>query len=144
MDRRTFLASIAALSALTSARRSSAAGRLVVIANKSVSATSLSAGDLEAIFTTRKLYWPDGRPIVCFNFPARHSIRVAFDQAALHLSPDEVARFWIDRRVRGGHPAPRQVPDESTMLRVVARLGGAVGYVPKDNVDGNVSILAEL
>ena len=53
--------------------------RLVIIANKSNPSQALGAGEIEAIFTTRRLYRGDGRSIVPFNFPPRHPMRIAFD-----------------------------------------------------------------
>jgi hypothetical protein len=144
MDRRTWLKATLASTVLVSYDKARASGGMVVIANKTGGIRALSGGDLESVFTTRKLFRGDGRPFVPFNFPPRHQTRVAFDRFALHLEPDEVARFWIDRRIRGGHPPPRQVPDASTMLRVVAALEDAIGYLPVDLVTDNVNVIAEL
>jgi len=144
MDRRTFLGSALLLSALVIGRRASGASKLVVIVNASNTVTHLGAGEIEALFETRRLDWQGGMRAVPFNFPPRHPLREAFDQAALHFSPDEAARYWIDRRVRGGHPPPRQVPDVQTMLKVVASLEGAVGYAHKEDVTDKVRIVAEI
>ncbi len=144
MDRRTLLQAL--LFAAWAAPRSAMAdaSRIVIIANKSNPSRALGAGEVEAIFTTRRLYRSDGRAIIPFNFPPRHPTRMAFDRAALHFEPDEVARYWIDRRIRGGHPPPRQVPDAQTMLKVVVSLEDAIGYVPADLADANVNIIGEL
>jgi len=144
MDRRTLLQAL--LFAAWAAPRSAMAdaSRIVIIANKSNPSRALGAGEIEAIFTTRRLYRSDSRAIIPFNFPPRHQTRMAFDRAALHLEPDEVARYWIDRRIRGGHPPPRQVPDAQTMLKVVVSLEDAIGYVPADLADANVNIIGEL
>ena len=144
MDRRDFIQALAAITAVSFLRRANAASRLVIVVHPANPVTKLGAGELEAVFTTRKLDWPGGARAVPFNFPARHPIREAFDRSALHLEPDESARFWIDRRVRGGHPPPRQVPDARTMLRVVASLEGAVGYVRKEDVSDGVRVVAEI
>jgi hypothetical protein len=144
MERRTLFGALL-LAAFAAPRRANAeSSRIVIIGNKSNPSHALGAGDIEAIFTTRRLYRSDGRAIIPFNFPPKHPIRIAFDRIALHFEPDEVARFWIDRRIRGGHPPPRQVPDAQTMLRVVAALDDAIGYLPLDLVDSNVNIIGEL
>ncbi|HVU02037.1 MAG TPA: hypothetical protein VHE30_09805 [Polyangiaceae bacterium] len=147
MNRRTFLELCALFPALAVATRSSGASagtKLAVIVNAANDVGRLGPGDIEAFFTTRKLDFPSGKRVVAFNFPARHPIRDAFDRAALHLDPDEAARYWIDRRVRGGHPPPRQVPDVKTMVRVVASLEGALGYVRKEDVTDGVRVVAEI
>jgi hypothetical protein len=144
MDRRTFIEVVAVAGVIGLCRHALAAPRLVIVVNPKNPVRSLGAGEIEAIFTTRRLDWPGGSRIVAFNFPPRHPAREEFDRRALHLEPDEVARFWIDRRVRGGHPPPRQIPDARTMLRVVASLETAVGYVASGEADGSVRVVAEI
>jgi hypothetical protein len=144
MDRRAFLEVLALAGFASLSRAAAAAPRLVVVVNPKNPIRSLGAGEIEAIFTTRRLDWPGGSRIIAFNFPPRHATREEFDRRALHLDADEVARFWIDRRVRGGHPPPRQIPDAKTMLRVVASLETAVGYVAGGDVDGSVRAVAEI
>jgi hypothetical protein len=144
MERRTVLGALLALGWSIPRLARAEGARFVIIGNKTNPSRALGAGEIEAIFTTRRLFRSDGRAIIPFNFPPRHPTRIAFDRAALHFEPDEVARYWIDRRIRGGHPPPRQVPDAQTMLRVVASLEDAIGYVPADLADTNVNIIGEL
>jgi hypothetical protein len=143
MDRRNFLQA-AAVAAFAPRTASADGDKIWIIANKSNPMRALGLGEIEAIFTTRKLYRGDGKSVVPFNFPPHHAVRIAFDRAALHLEPDEVARYWIDRRIRGGHPPPRQVPDAQTMLRVIVSLEEAIGYLPADLVDANVNVIGEV
>ena len=117
---------------------------IAVIANPQVPIEEASAAKLNAIFTTRTQRWDDGTPIRPLNFPARDDLRVAFDRAVLGLEPDEVARFWIDRRVRGGNPPPRQVPNARLMVGVVGKLDGAIGYVPAKDATGAVRVVARV
>jgi hypothetical protein len=145
MDRRTFIGVVAAAGVIGLCRYAVAAPRLVIVVNPKNPIRSLGAGEIEAIFTTRRLDWPGGGGrIIAFNFPPRHPAREEFDRRALHMEPNEVARFWIDRRVRGGHPPPRQIPDARTMVRVVASLENAVGYVANGEADGSVRVIAEV
>lgn len=144
MDRRTFLGTLSLAGALCLVKTARASTRLVMIVHADNPAPKLGAGEIEAFFTTRKLDWPGGKRVVPFNFPPRHPVRERFDRDALHLDPEEAARYWIDRRVRGGHPPPRQVPDASTMVRVVASLDTAIGYALRDDVTSGVRIVAEV
>jgi hypothetical protein len=144
MKRRELLQALAAAGLWLLPRKTWANGKLVVIAHPKVSVSTLGGADIETIFTTRKLYWPDGSRIIPFNLPPRSPLRVEFDEGALHLSADDVARFWIDRRVRGGQQPPRQVPDLELMLRVVAKVEGAIGYAPLSAVNSAVKRLAEI
>jgi hypothetical protein len=96
------------------------------------------------MFTTRKQSWNGGGRIVPFNFPPKHEVRVDFDRAVLEMSPEEVARYWIDRRIRGGTPPPKSVNNAALIVRLVSKLEGAIGYVPRSSVDPSVRIVTQL
>lgn len=95
------------------------------------------------MFITRKQDWGAGKRILPFNFPAKHDVRVSFDRAVLDMDPDAVARYWIDRRIRGGNPPPKQIPNAQLMLRLVQKLDGAIGYVPA-SIAQNVRVLFQV
>ncbi len=142
-SRRIFLAGASALLASSVIDSARASERLVVIVHPKIT-HDLSDAELAAVFTTRKQNWSDGSRIVPFNFPAKHEVRVAFDQEILEMSPDDVARYWIDRRIRGGNPPPKQVPNGSMIVKLVQRLEGAIAYVPESNVMDGVRIARQL
>jgi hypothetical protein len=99
---------------------------------------------LAAMFTTRRQSWNGGARVVPFNFPPKHQVRVDFDKAVLEMSPEEVARYWIDRRIRGGTPPPKSVSSAQLIVRLVSKLEGAVAYVPRSSVEGDVRIVTAL
>jgi hypothetical protein len=47
-----------------------------------------------------------------FNHAAHSTDRIGFDQTVLRMGPDEVNRFWIDRKIRG-LPGPPRVAAKS-------------------------------
>lgn len=117
---------------------------LLVIANPSVSASELSADKLEAIFTLSERQWPGGDTIIAFNYPPGSALRESFDRVVLRMGPDDVARFWIDRRIRGLGDSPRKVPTAALLLRIVANLRGAIGYVPDGPLPADVKLVARI
>lgn len=121
-----------------------AANDLVVVVHPSVPKQSLDEFELEAIFLTSRRYWAGSQVIVPFNLPPREEGRVLFDRVVLRMDPDEVGRFWLDRRVRGGPPPPRQAPDALTAVRLVARLEGAIAYAPLGVPLADVRIVARI
>ena len=145
-DRSTWLCPLLALAlALGSATPTVAEDTsLLVIVNPSVHSAELSADRLEAIFTMSERAWPGGQTIIPFNYPPGTGLRETFDRAVLRMSPDEVARFWIDRRIRGMGDAPRKVPTVALLLRVVANLHGAIGYVPAGPMPADVKVVARV
>lgn len=117
---------------------------VAIVVNAALPVERLDAVALEAIFTSAQRGWPDGSTVVALSCPPDHPLRVLFDRVVLHMSPDESARFWVDQRVRGGPRPPRQVGDPVLAMRMVARLGGAVAYVPLALVDDTVRVVARL
>jgi ABC-type phosphate transport system substrate-binding protein len=117
---------------------------IVVIANKAVASAVLSRDELRGIFQTRKATWPNGMPVRPFNLPDSNVLRQGFDLAVLGLEPSRVARYWIDRQVRGGDRPPSVVPSSALMVRLVAKTVGSIGYVESTLVNPSVKVVARL
>lgn len=140
LSRRTLIVGVGSLLGATMVGRASAAESLAVIVNPSNEETP-SLADLAAVFTTRKQSWDGGKRIVPFNFPAKHPVRVAFDRSVLGMAPDDIARYWIERRIRGGNAPPKQVSSPQLIVRLVEKLNGAIGYVPNSAVSSGVRVV---
>jgi hypothetical protein len=46
------------------------------------------------------------------------------------MSAPEVARYWIDRQIRGLGTSPRAISSPALLCRIVERIPGAIAYVP--------------
>jgi ABC-type phosphate transport system substrate-binding protein len=117
---------------------------IVVIANKGVGATKVSRDDLRPIFQTKKDTWPDGSSAKPFNLPDANKVRQRFDAAVLGLDSDRVARYWIDRKIRGGERPPQTAPSSAVMVKVISKTAGGVGYVEAAAVDASVKVIAKI
>ena len=117
---------------------------IAVIANKGVSITKISRDELRPLFQTKKDTWPDGTPVKPFNLADSNQVRQGFDAAVLGLDPDRVARYWIDRKIRGGERPPQTAPSSAVMLKVVSKTAGALGYVEATAVDASVKVIAKV
>jgi ABC-type phosphate transport system substrate-binding protein len=117
---------------------------LLVIANKTVSVTKISREELRPIFQTKKDSWPDGSPARSFNLPESNAVRQEFDAAVLGLDPDRVARYWIDRKIRGGERPPQTAPSSALMVKLVSKTSGAVGYIEAAALDTSVKVVAKV
>jgi ABC-type phosphate transport system substrate-binding protein len=104
----------------------------------------LSIAEIAAIFKTSRRYWSGSNRIVPLNLPTGNDDRVFFDRIVLGLDKDAAQRFWIDRKIRGGEPPPRSVPQAELVLRIVQQLETAVGYVPRHLVNANVRAIARV
>ena len=143
--RKLLLATFLAAPVFTWATGSSAGGEvLAVIVNKANPVGSLAQNDLRPIFQTTKKAWGSGEDAQPINLPEASQLRNEFDQAVLGLDPERVARYWTDRKVRGGARPPVRVPTTSAVLKAVATKPGAIGYVRLSEVNNSVKIVAKI
>jgi ABC-type phosphate transport system substrate-binding protein len=143
--RKLLLATLMALPGMTWATGSVAGGDVIaVIVNKSNPASALAQNDLRPIFQTTKKAWGTGEDAIPINLPEDSSLRNDFDQAVLGLDPERVARYWTDRKVRGGARPPVRVPTTGAVLKAVASKPGAVGYIRLSEVNNSVKIVAKI
>lgn len=124
------------------ARAATDSADLAVIVHPSAGQARLDAIELRHVFAGRTKVWPSGKPVVRFQYPPNELMRVGFDQAVLGMGPADVAKFWIDALVRGQAQAPRVVQSPGLMVKVIAAMPGAVGYVPKELVTSGVRVVA--
>jgi len=117
---------------------------LDVIVHPSSPVTRLNGAEVEALFTRTQTRWSDGTPVVPLSFPAGTAVRDRFDRTVLRLDSDNVGRFWLDRRIRGLGAPPKQVLNAGLMLKVVANLPGAIGYVPSLRNRSGVKVVARI
>jgi hypothetical protein len=143
MNRRTFTQSLGAVVvvALTGSESALAASpRLVVIVGKSSPIDNLTLGTLRNIFLAQPAV-ENGVRLVPFNAPPNSPERVQFDRRVLGMDPDEVARHWVDQRIRGNPGPPRTIAGAKLLRQVVARLPGAIGYLSPEDLDGTVKAI---
>jgi ABC-type phosphate transport system substrate-binding protein len=117
---------------------------IAVIVNKANPATKLEATELRPIFQTSKTSWSTGGDTVPLNLPEENALRIAFDRAVLGLDAERVARYWKDRKIRGGARPPVRVASTAVMLKAVAAKEGAVGYIPSSEVNATVKVVARI
>jgi hypothetical protein len=102
---------------------------LVLVVAKSSPIAGVTKAELNRIFSGDSIRI-EGQTVVPFALAASLPERHAFDQIVLGLGPDEVNKYWIDRRIRGQGNPPKSAPSPEIMAKVVASFAGAMGYVP--------------
>lgn len=132
------------LASLDYSRAAESADPLLVIVNAASPIQKLSNYELEAVFTRTQTRWSDGSPVYPFSFSAGSPERETFDRVVLRLSPEQVGRFWLDRRIRGLGLPPKQVPTAIMMLQIVANLPGSIGYFAGTRARPGVRVIARI
>jgi len=117
---------------------------LLVIVHPKSPVDRVSSYEIEALFTRARTRWSDGSTVYPFSFPAGSPARETFDRVVLRLSPDQVGRFWVDRRIRGLGMPPKQVPSPTLMAQIVSNLPGAIGYLPSTRSRPGLKVVARI
>jgi ABC-type phosphate transport system substrate-binding protein len=127
-----------------SARSATPEAELMVITHMSVPVSELDADELAAIFRLSKQHWGNGQRIVPFNYAPHTELRASFDRHVLQMEPTRISRYWLDRMIRGESEAPRKVSTPDLMAKVIAKLPGSIGYVPRDAINKDVRVVARV
>lgn len=148
MTRRAFLkwtgAAVVALSIQGSsptARAGAQASPLVVVVARNSPIERLSRFELKKLYLGANVQVAGADRVLAFNQMYSAPDRVAFERGVLGMDPDELARYWIDRKIRGESGAPRVVGSPELLQRVVSRLNQSVGYVRLDQVEAEVRVI---
>jgi len=129
------------LSALPNVERTARAAERVTLAvfvAKESGVQNLKMTELRRVFINADDSGFSGRRRVPFNHTARSSDRIGFDKTVLRMGPEEVSRFWIDRKIRGLPGPPRAVDSLSQLLRLVSHTSGGIGYARPSQLTNDV------
>ena len=97
--------------------------------------------ELRRIFMKQTRMWPHAESIVPVDWVATSPLREAFSRQVLARSVREMADFWVQQSVTQGLTPPSTQRSTRALLRFVASVPGAIGYVPDGEADGTVSVI---
>lgn len=132
---------LAALSPAQTQVHAQAAQALVVIVGSTTGIKDISLALLRRAFQGEPAELASGKRLVPFNLSNGTPERTRFDRAVLGLEPQEVGRFWINRRIRDEGAPPRTLTSPELAVKVVASLPGAITYVSASAVTSNVRVI---
>jgi hypothetical protein len=125
----------------TTVRAADGKVRLAIVVAKNSPLREISMRDLRRIYSGEYVSNPDGDKVIPFALPAGSPDRTAFDRAVLNMSPEQVARYWVDRKIRGQSGPPKSIDSPSVLQRVVAQIKSGIGYVRTNDLRGDVRVL---
>ena len=114
---------------------------IAIVVDRDNPRSDIGVEELRGLFLGKRGEWPDGTRAVPIDLESGASPRRVFCPTVLRMSEVEFERYWVDQRVRGAGTGPRSVSSPGLVVRLVARVRGAVGYVPLSRVDGSVKVL---
>jgi ABC-type phosphate transport system substrate-binding protein len=110
----------------------------VVIVNKANPVKTLSLLELRRIFMKQTRMWPHAESMVPVDWDATSPHREEFSRLVLERSVREMGDYWVQQGVTQGLTPPSTQRSTRAMLRFVASVPGAIGYVPAAEVDDTV------
>ena len=116
---------------------------LVVIVNPDNS-VKISAEYLESLFLKKERFWDGNAPVIALNAPPDNANRREFDRVVLGMTPESAASYWIDLRIRSGAAPPKEVADPLLAVKLVAKLKGAIAYVPATTAVAGVRVVGRI
>ena len=114
---------------------------IAIVVAKNSPLTDLSMYELKHLYLGEFITGPDGKRLIPLNQSTQSRDRLAFDAVVLGMSAEKQATYWIDRRIRGMSGSPRAIDSGDLAQRIVARLDGAITYLPISAVRPDVKIV---
>ena len=131
----------AVFSAELTAQRAESPNDIMVIANKSIRATEISADELKAIFLKKKESFAGGK-VVPINSKAGSPLRKAFQKRVVEMDGSAEASYWEEQKIKSGRTPPAEF---SGTLKAVFSVKGSIGYCHRSEYrEGVVNVLLVL
>jgi hypothetical protein len=122
--------------------RAQGADVLAIVVAKTSPIQGLSEYELKKLYLGTTITDPSGQRIMPFNQAPNSPDRLLFEDRVLGMSSEEVARYWIDRKIRGQGDAPKAVSPADLLQKVVSRLEHSVAYVRLPHVLPDVRVIS--
>lgn len=110
------------------------ASALVLVTAPATGLDDLTQAELRLLFLRSTAGEVRGKKLVALNQPPGSPERELFDRRVLGMSPEQMARYWIDQKVRGQQSAPRSFAPPQILARMLERLPGSIGYLRPEHV----------
>jgi len=107
--------------------------RLAIVVAKNSPVSDISFYELKRLYLGEHIN-ASGKRLLPLNLTPNSRERGAFDKTVLNMSPEAIARYWVDRKIRGDSGPPKTIEPLDLLQRVVARLDGAIGYAPVNEI----------
>lgn len=113
----------------------------VVIVNKANPVKVLKLAELRRIFMKQTRMWPHAESIVPVDWDATSPNREVFSRRVLARSVREMGDYWVQQSVTQGLAPPSTQRSARALLRFIAGVPGAIGYLPAADLDDTVSVV---
>jgi ABC-type phosphate transport system substrate-binding protein len=131
---------ILALLVMLSSPALSLAEDVLIIANESVTESSLDRDDIKQIFLGQKTVWDDGTKIF-FVVQDRTKAGDTFLKTYLQKTASQYDNYWKKQVFTGQGRAPYSFSSNQELVEFVSRTPGAIGYAAATTDTGGTKII---
>jgi len=114
--------------------------QVAIIAHKAAPEDTLSHAQLLDFYSCEIKTWRNKIPVVVFDLKPVSEIREAFYKL-LGKTPSRMKSIWLKKLLMGESNPPLALESEEEVLKKVAATRGAIGFVGKTKVTGDVKII---
>lgn len=102
---------------------------VVVIVNAANPVRSLSSEEVAALYLARSRTFPSGELALVFDQPRDSALRQQFFKLVANMAIGQVNTYWSRLMFSGQEMPPHPLPNEQSVIDIVRRNPGAIGYV---------------
>ncbi len=121
-----------------------AQAEVVVIANKSVSVTSITEQQAAAIFLSQLDVLDDGTQLIPIDQQDTQAARDEFYLKVLKKNASQLNAYWSRMIFSGEGQPPKKVADDAAVMALVRANPNVIGYVNASAVNGAVKVLLRI
>ncbi len=113
----------------------------IVITSHRNTISTLSPKQIKDIFLMKR-HFINGKKIIPVNASSTQALRKAFEESILKTDREKLNRYWIKKHFQGISP-PIVQSSENSIKAFVKNVDGAVGYIPRSQLDNSLKVLYE-
>ncbi len=87
----------------------------------------MTINELRALYLKKIIFLKDVK-VIPLNLSANSKIRRSFEKNILHMSENQLKRYWIKEHYLGKRP-PIMLESQRAVQKFVHRVNGAIGYI---------------
>lgn len=117
---------------------------IAVIVNKNNQVRQMTQQQVSDLYLGRSHIFPNGDYALVFDLPRDANLRERFFSKIANMTQQQLNSYWSRLMFTGQVQPPQAMPDERTMLELVRRNPGAMGYVSAESLDATVHVVLKL
>ena len=109
----------------------------IVIVNKANKASEIKKSTLKRVFLGKMKKW-EGKKVIPINLPESEPVAQKFIKDVTKKEYTAYKKYWVAQQIKGAGSAPLEQKTATAVKLIVSEIPGAIGYIPKKELDDSV------